>query len=194
VVLATGVVDVVPDVPWVEEAIAEAALRLCPICDAYEARGGALATYGPIDEAIDHACFLRTYSPRVAAVAMDATAPAGEAALRAREAGIEVVAGPARLHHDGDGCGATGADGVRRRFDALYPVMGADAQSALAIGLGARVDEEGALVVSAHQMTSVDGLYAIGDVVSAVNQIAVALGHAAVAATAIHNALPPNRA
>ncbi|HVI57413.1 MAG TPA: NAD(P)/FAD-dependent oxidoreductase [Luteimonas sp.] len=194
VVLATGVVDVLPDAPWVEEAIAAAALRLCPICDAYEARGGALATWGPIGEAIDHACFLRTYSPRVAALALDAAAPTAAAARKAREAGIEVVAGPTRLHYDGDGCAATGADGVRRRLDALYPVMGADAQSALAVALGARVDDEGALVASAQQMTSVDGLYAIGDVVSAVNQIAVALGHAAVAATAIHNALPPERA
>jgi thioredoxin reductase (NADPH) len=38
----------------------------------------------------------------------------------------------------------------------------------------------------------VDGLYAIGDVVSALNQIAVAVGHAAIAATAIHNRLPWN--
>ena len=36
------------------------------------------------------------------------------------------------------------------------------------------------------------GLYAIGDVVSALNQISVAVGHAAIAATAIHNRLPRN--
>ena len=43
-------------------------------------------------------------------------------------------------------------------------------------------------------MTSVDGLYAIGDVVSALNQISVATGHAAIAATDVHNRLPPNPA
>jgi thioredoxin reductase (NADPH) len=41
-------------------------------------------------------------------------------------------------------------------------------------------------------MTSVPGLYAVGDVVSALNQIAVATGHAAIAATAVHNGLPHN--
>jgi thioredoxin reductase (NADPH) len=38
----------------------------------------------------------------------------------------------------------------------------------------------------------VEGLYAIGDVVSDLNQIAVGTGHAAVAATHVHNSLPHN--
>ena len=39
--------------------------------------------------------------------------------------------------------------------------------------------------------TSVPGLYAAGDVVAALNQVSVAVGHAAIAATHIHNSLPP---
>jgi thioredoxin reductase (NADPH) len=77
-------------------------------------------------------------------------------------------------------------------FDTLYPVLGADAQSDLATAFGARVDSNGELIVDDQQQTSVDGLYAIGDVVSALNQISVAVGHAAIAATAIHNRLPNN--
>lgn len=65
-------------------------------------------------------------------------------------------------------------------------------QATLAIELGASVDKEDKLVVTADQMTSIDGLYAIGDVVSALSQISVAVGHAAVAATTIHNVLPRN--
>jgi thioredoxin reductase (NADPH) len=38
-------------------------------------------------------------------------------------------------------------------------------------------------------MTSIPGFYAAGDVVRGLNQIAVATAEAAVAATAIHNAL-----
>ena len=47
----------------------------------------------------------------------------------------------------------------------------------------------GALIVDRHQQTTVEGLYAAGDVVERLNQIAVAKGHAAIAATAIHNRL-----
>ena len=78
------------------------------------------------------------------------------------------------------------------RFDTVYPVLGGDAQSQLAANLGARLDDNRELIVDARQQTSVDGLYAIGDVVSALNQISVAVGHAAVAASDIHQRLPRN--
>jgi thioredoxin reductase (NADPH) len=55
--------------------------------------------------------------------------------------------------------------------------------------LGARLDEQGAVIVDTHCESSVRGLYAAGDVVSAIDQLAVAVGHAAIAATAIHNRL-----
>lgn len=45
------------------------------------------------------------------------------------------------------------------------------------------------IVTRDHQLTSATGVYAIGDVVSGLDQIAVALGHAALAASHIHNRL-----
>ena len=37
VILATGMKDRLPEVTWVEDAVAKHAMRLCSICDAYEA-------------------------------------------------------------------------------------------------------------------------------------------------------------
>ncbi len=71
-------------------------------------------------------------------------------------------------------------------------MLGGHAQAQLATQLDARVDEQGELQVDAHMQTSVDRLYATGDVVSALNQISVAVGHAAIASSAIHCRLPPN--
>jgi thioredoxin reductase (NADPH) len=71
-------------------------------------------------------------------------------------------------------------------------MQGSTAQGELATCLGAQRTEVGDIVVDAHQQTTVPGLYAIGDVVNALNQISVALGHAAIAATAVHNRLPEN--
>jgi hypothetical protein len=56
----------------------------------------------------------------------------------------------------------------------------------------ARNNDMGCLEVDAHQQTSIKGLYAVGDVVSDLHQIAVGTGHTAVAATHIHSALPRN--
>lgn len=186
VILATGIVDRLPEVEGGPEALAAAieagTLRLCAVCDAYEARDSRIAVLAPGEEARRHAAFLRTFSRTVDAI--DSSAPYR----------LECDAGGCRIETaalDGDGTG-DGAVGPVREYDTLYPALGSDSQSQLAQALGAAVDDEGALRTDAHQQTSVDGLYAIGDVVSALNQIAVAVGHAATAATAVHNGLPAN--
>ena len=71
----------------------------------------------------------------------------------------------------------------------MYPALGLEHAGGLACALGADVAPDGQLRVDDHQQTSVDGLYAAGDVSVDLNQISVAVGHAAIAATAIHNRL-----
>jgi thioredoxin reductase (NADPH) len=82
--------------------------------------------------------------------------------------------------------------GKQRELDALYPALGCNVQSALATDLGASSTSTGNLQVDDHQETTVDRLYAAGDVVTDLHQLSVAFGHAALAATQIHNRLPPN--
>lgn len=192
VILATGIRDVLPPVSWAQEAIGIGALRLCAICDAYEASDGLMACYGPVGRAIRHASFLRTFSSRVF-VAPASAEPAKRTDLEAvAKAGIGLLSGPCRIEFDGRHCHVIDAHDNEHRFDALYPVLGSHARSELATGVGVRKDDAGNLIVDSRQMTSVRGLYAVGDVVSAINQIAVGFGHAAIAATAIHNSLPDN--
>nr|WP_256597222.1 FAD-dependent oxidoreductase [Legionella hackeliae] len=71
-------------------------------------------------------------------------------------------------------------------FDCLYSALGSIKNSKLAIELNAK-QKKGSLVVDNHQQTSVEGLYAVGDIVSWLNQLCVAESQAAIAATAIHN-------
>jgi thioredoxin reductase (NADPH) len=81
------------------------------------------------------------------------------------------------------------------RFETVYGSLGLNARCELAQRVGARSDKTGALVVDRHYETSVPGLFAAGDVVAGLSQVVVAMGHAAIAATAIHNRLgvPPRR-
>jgi thioredoxin reductase (NADPH) len=192
VILATGCEDVVPDLDGIEVAVECGAVRMCPICDAFEAIDTSIAVHGPADKAAPHAQFLRTYSPKVTLVPSTAEIPDAVRAELERD-GIELTSMPASLAFDGKRC-VFELDGTPRSFDVLYPMLGIISRSSLAVGAGAECDDEGALIVDRHQMTSVDGLYAIGDVVSAINQISVATGHAAVAATHVHNRLGPNYA
>ena len=166
-------------------------MRLCAVCDGYEASDDRIGVLAPVDEAIRHAAFLRTFSPQVSVVPSAPATPSAECARLAAAAGIDILAPAIALAYAGDGCVVTTESG-EHRFDTLYPVLGSDAQSRLATALGAAVDDNGELRVDAHMQTSLDGLYAVGDVVSALNQISVALVHAAIAASALHNRLPRN--
>lgn len=195
VILATGVVDRLPELEGVEEAIACGAVRLCAVCDGYEACDDAIGVLAPLEEAVGHASFLRTFSRQVVAIETGETvaqARREELEALALEAGVELFGPPRRLALAEGACRVEYGNGHQLTLDTLYPVLGSDAQSSLALALGARCDDNQELVVDSRLQTSVDGLYAIGDVVSALNQISVAVGHAAIAATAVHRRLPPN--
>lgn len=75
------------------------------------------------------------------------------------------------------------------KFDSLYSALGCRVRSELPRLLGVACDDRGQIVVDEQLRTSVEDVYAAGDVANDLNQIAVAAGHAAIAATAIHNRL-----
>ena len=192
VLLATGVVDKVPEMPELREAIERGCIRLCAICDGHEVIDRSVAVYGPAADAVGHARFMRTFTQRLALLVPRGDAPlAAEERAKLEREGIDYVDCPVvRLSMAADGKAlAECADGLVHRFDTVYPVLGCRMRSELAIALGARTTEAGDIYVDAHQRTSVPGLYAAGDVVAALNQLSVAVGHAAVAATDIHNSL-----
>jgi len=188
-ILATGCEDVMPELDGLDRAVDCGAVRFCPVCDAYETIDRSIAIYGPLPSAASHALFLRTYSNNVTVVPTSNDGATDRTIRDLREAGIAITGAPKGLSFDGQRC-AFEIEGTFHAFDVLYPMLGSRQRSELARSLGAACDNEGALLVDDHQMTSVEGVYAIGDVVSALNQIAVATGHAAVAATDVHNALP----
>lgn len=190
IVLACGIVDTHPPFDEWRAAVANGLLRYCPVCDAFEARGRRIGVVGPLDRAAGKALFMRGYSSDVTLLATgpdDGKAPASELT----EAGIEImVARDLRLRRRGDSLEAVFEGGRTARFDVIYPAMGAEVRSELAVSLGADHTGEGYLKVDDHQRTSVAGVYGIGDVVTDLHQISVAFGHAAIAACTIHHSLP----
>jgi thioredoxin reductase (NADPH) len=93
---------------------------------------------------------------------------------------------------DGGRAIAVGQSGALHECEVIYSLAGARYRAELALALGARTNAEGELEVDENQRTSLDGLYAAGDVAAALNQISIAAGQAAIAASAIHDTLPSN--
>jgi thioredoxin reductase (NADPH) len=189
VLMATGVIDHHPDLPGVERAIERSLVRICPICDGYEAIDKAVAVIGNDGKGVREAAFLRTYSERVTLIHIGPADALVEEADLVR-LGIELIRAPIdNVRLEGDRVTALSWGGAFRTFDLVYSALGTSPNAGLADGLGARTGEDGRLFVDPHQQTSIAGLYAAGDVVRGLNQIAVASAEAAVAATAIHNSL-----
>jgi thioredoxin reductase (NADPH) len=188
VILATGVTDALPPLRGVEEAVCRGVVRLCAVCDAYETQGLRVAVYGPGDAAVSHARYLRSFCGDVAVLATDGAVDDAQYAQCAT-LGIRILVG-GEVTIDDDTVRVRQPDGAELSFDALYSALEARANSDLAVGLGVRCDPGGDVIVDPHMRTNIDGCYAIGDIVKALNQIAVASGQAAIAATDIHNRLP----
>ena len=108
------------------------------------------------------------------------------------QAGIGCAGKAIRVECPKDGVRVTVQGGDCFDLDVLYPALGCQVRSELATGLGAACTETGNVIVDAHQRTSVAYLYAAGDIVSDLHQLAVATGHAAIATTTIHNSLGRN--
>jgi thioredoxin reductase (NADPH) len=190
VLVATGIVDEHPEMDGSADAIAEGLVRYCPVCDAYEATDKKIAVFGAGSDAASKAKFLRSYSADVTWLRSVNESPSIHDGAMANDVGIDVLNSVDKLERvDGGICARSG--GTTFRFDLLYPALGCDVRSDIALKLGAQTTKVGCLLVDEHQRTTIKGLYAAGDVVSDLHQIAVATGHAAIAATHIHKMLEP---
>ena len=190
-ILATGVAhnEIKIDTGGHQAAIAAGILRYCPVCDGYEHIDTAIGVIGCDSQGAAEALFLRRFSSDVTLVPLNfAELDKGELAAM-REVGITVVEHPvARLDalpHRMDVYLEGNAQPLS--FDEVYPALGVTPRTELAAALGLSFCPSGELEMSAPFGTRVEGLYAAGDVVEGLDQISVAMGHGAVAATKAHN-------
>ncbi|WP_183775896.1 NAD(P)/FAD-dependent oxidoreductase [Phenylobacterium haematophilum] len=197
VLFATGVIDRRPPISEPEQAIREGLLRFCPICDGFEAMLDRIAVIGMDDHAAREALFLRAYSPSVSLLTLGSNHKVSRVSHEALDrAGVPlIVVQPDGLKVQDNRLHALRIDGSELEpFEVVYGALGVEPQSSLAETIGVVTDGSGCILVDEHQRTFLPGVYAAGDVVRGLDQISVAVGEAAIAATAIHNSLPPVRA
>jgi thioredoxin reductase (NADPH) len=190
VVLATGAADVWPDLPHADQALRDRVLRFCPVCDGFEAAGRPVAVLTNGSAGVHEALYLRHFTPEVTLCLAGPQAVLEADDLRLlRAAGVTVAEAHPQSFRLCEAGVEVGFGDRRATYAALYSAFGLQVRSRLAVALGAACDERGYLVVDAHQRTSLPGLYAAGDVVQGLNQVCVATGGAAQAASAVHLSL-----
>jgi thioredoxin reductase (NADPH) len=197
VLIATGVTNRKPpmDEELHDEALARGLIRYCPICDGYEVTDKNIGVIGSGGHGVAEALFLRSFTPNIVLIAPDkALDVSAEDQKRLDSAGIRTVDGPCQaVAVHGDCIVVDTAEG-HYTFDSVYPALGSDVHVELAGQVGAHLsDDTGCILVDSHQRTSIEGLYAAGDVVLGLDQISHAMGEGGVAATTIRNDLAAER-
>ncbi len=190
--LATGTENRRPDIDPATHhaALDRGQLRYCPVCDGFEASGQAIGVIGGDSHGVVEALFLATYSPDITLLAVEAMELDPEDRACLDRFGIGVEPRPiARIEFTESGVVAHLQGGGERRFDTVYPALGSESNDDLARALGIELGDGCCITVDKKQRTSRAGVYAAGDIVQALDQISVAMGHAAIAATTLHNDL-----
>lgn len=192
ILMATGVVDIEPSLPDVRDAIQRGLIHHCGICEGFESKDKRLGVIGHASSGLNEALFLRNYTADITLLSLGCPLMLSDDERRhAEAAGIVIIeeAVTSVIVDDGKIRSLTMHGGSCRPFDAIYSALGSKARSDVVRELGTRLDDKGCVLADEHQRSSTDGLFVAGDVARSLDQISVAMGEAAIAATAIHNRL-----
>jgi thioredoxin reductase len=190
-VLATGMTDVLPDIPGVRELWGRGVFH-CPYCHGWETRYGRVAVYGRGDAGYHLAVLLNQWSPGPV-LCTDGPAGLSNAQLaHLQTLGVEVREVPVAAL-DGSSKylrGLVFRDGSRVAVDAVFMRPAQEQRTDLAAQLGCEFTADGLYVqVSETGQTSVPNVYAAGDMTGPLQQVLQAAASGARAAAMLNNAL-----
>ncbi|HEY0368578.1 MAG TPA: NAD(P)/FAD-dependent oxidoreductase, partial [Chthoniobacterales bacterium] len=182
--LATGIFHLPPEIPGVKECLGHS-MFFCKDCDGFRVREKRIAICGANDEAVEYALGMLLYSACVV-IATNGEIPhwspqhskwIEEYEIPVHEERIVDVEHRDRkilaLHLDND---------QRVEIDNIFTTRGDIYHTELAQSLGAKLDEEGQIMVDDSMRTSVRDVYAAGCVTPANCQMIIAAGQGATAA------------
>jgi thioredoxin reductase len=187
-VLATGVIDNLPDIAGVRERWGQSVFH-CPYCHGYEIGKGPIGVLGIGPMSVHQALLIADWGETTLLI-NGTFEPDGEqsAALAARGVAVEtqpvlVVSGKADVSL---------ADGRVLSFDGLFTASRTEMASPLAEQLGCRF-VDGPLgqyiETSGFMRTSVEGVFACGDAARGAGSVSIAVGDGAMAGVGAHQSL-----
>jgi thioredoxin reductase (NADPH) len=194
VVIATGVTDSWARFPGHEEYIGRS-MHWCIVCDGYEMEGQRVVVVGNDGHAAELAIQMLRYKTEEVTVVTNSGAlgisPCMTGALHRH--GIRLVVGRiagARARAKGEFEALLLEGGEEIPLDHLFCGQGAEPNTALARSLGVELNEQGYIRVDTEAHTSVNGVFAAGDVTRLfAHQVVTATHEGSAAATALDNYL-----
>jgi thioredoxin reductase (NADPH) len=187
VVLATGFSDAKPEPPLPRTG---AGLHYCLHCDAYMFVDESVYVMGHGDSAAYVAMIMLNFADEVDLLLR------GDEPTWSEETGELLRAHPVEVV-DADVTGVTNGedgwlehmefeDGSVREYRGGFAMYGSEYNTDLAEQLGCELNDDGTVAVADHGNTTVDGVYAVGDVTPGHNQVPIAMAEGAEAGIDIH--------
>ena len=182
-----------------EDRLVGKGVSYCATCDAGVFKGKTVAVIGGNDSAAQAALLLSEYASKVFIFYRQAALrcqPIYLPKIAARKnieiiynSNIVEVFGSKKLEKI-----TLDTNGAKRevKIDGLFPEIGAVPQAVLFKELGVKFDEAGFIIVDSNQKTSIEGVYAAGDITAnhpGFKQVVVACGEGAVAANSVFKLL-----
>ena len=187
--IATGVVDNVPDIPGFHELYGRSVFH-CPYCDGWEVRDRPLAIYGRGARGLGLSLELTGWSRDLvlctdgpSEIDADGLARLARNGILLREERVIRLEGEGALER------MVFASGEPLPRHALFFTTGQTQQSQLALALGCEFNEKGTVRTGRYESTHLPGLFVAGDASRAVQWVIVAAAEGAEAAFAINTDL-----
>ncbi|MCU1400065.1 MAG: hypothetical protein JWN62_3174 [Acidimicrobiales bacterium] len=184
-VLCTGVRDLVPKIDGFDCHYG-ASVFTCPSCDGYEAQGRRVAVIGDSDHMAPFAVGLLDWASSVALVIEDESRVDAKQRERLCANGIEVVVGtPTALVGERHALEAIRlGDGRMLDVDLVFLTVEHEQRSVIARDLGCDISDEGSVQVDQDCLTTVNHVYAAGDITPGPHLVQVAAAKGATAGIA----------
>jgi thioredoxin reductase len=197
IVLAYGVRDVLPDIPEVESYYGGSVFH-CPDCDGYEVRDKRVGVIGWGRKAAGLALKLLQWTDQLTIFTHGhgrEWRKEDQSKLLAEGVGVKHEKVISLIGRDAMVEAAVIETGERVPLDALFFTIGVERSCLLAEGLGCDVDDETPnIIVDDHKQTSIEGVYAVGDLVPGSQLAITSAADGAIAAIAVNKSLlPPMR-
>jgi thioredoxin reductase len=194
-VLATGVVDQFPDVVGFFDHYGISVFH-CPTCDGYEAKDRTVVVLGWSESVTGFALELLDWAGRLTVLTQgrrfegderDRHVLADHGVELIEDDAVELVGPPGRLQT------VRLRSGASIEADLVFFSIAHHARVHLAEQLGCELTEDGCLLVNNEGQTTLEGLYAAGDITPGIQLISVAVGKGAIAGVACATSLHGQR-
>jgi thioredoxin reductase len=187
VLLATGMLDEVPDIPGFADVWGTSA-HTCPYCDGFEHRDERLAVLAAGDRGEHLAVLLRQWSDDVVLLSNGPHNLAADQLARVQAVGVPVIEAPI-IGLDSDNGRLRRVrlgDGQALDRDALFFYVGWRLRNDVARTLGCELRDDDSIAVDSDQATTIDRVYAAGNCSQPRALVPAAAGSGATAAVAIN--------